>query len=345
MAHFVNVAAEEYIDLDLDLHVSISSINSVSKGALGTEEFDSEPIEKQILILGETGVGKSYLINALFGNTLDIKAQVSRDVKAQSHEPIVKHTAQVMCKVEESFTCTKLTIYDTRGFADPTHKDEALFKNYTKMIDIDKLDAVYICHRISGRFNDSSVRFAELLAKHFFKENEVIWSKCILVLTQANLFEIEEEDDDDDDNDDNKKMCAALRMLESMKQWSLAFDEALVQLVPKKIYLQIPVCVAGSKRNVKLPVRDDWVEELLHATLQKCYNKTREIKAINQSKRDSVGRSIIAGGAIGAGVAATLLPVVGLPLGLTIGALIGWKYGEKSAGKEAQKKIQELIET
>ena len=337
------VAAEEYIGLD---QVSISSINSVSRGALGTEEFDSEPVEKQILILGETGVGKSYLINALFGATIDIKAQVSRDVKAQSHEPIVKHTAEVNCKVEESFTCTKLTIYDTRGFADPTHKDTALFKNYTKMIDIDKLDAVYICHRISGRFNDSSVRFAELLAKHFFKENEVIWSKCILVLTQANLFEIEEDDDDDDDDDDNNddnKMRTALRMLESMKQWSLAFDEALVQLVPKKIYLQIPVCVAGSKRNVKLPVTDDWTEELLHATLQKCYNKTREIKAINRSKRDSIGRSIIAGGAIGAGVAGTLLPLVGLPFGLTIGALIGWKYGEKSAEEEATKKIQELM--
>ena len=341
MAHYVNAAAEEY-----DC-VSISSINSFSKGTIGTEEFDTKPVEKQILILGETGVGKSYLINALFGATIDTKAQVSRDVKAQSHEPIVKHTAEVNCKVEESFTCTKLTIYDTRGFADPTHKDKTLFKNYTKMIDIDKLDAVYICHRISGRFNDSSVRFAELLAKHFLKKNEVIWSKCILVLTQANLFEIEEDDDDDDNNDD-KKMHTAIRMLESMKQWSLAFDEVLVQLVPKKVYLQIPVCVAGraqtrSKPNVKLPVTDDWTEELLHATLQKCYNKTREIKAIDRSRKDSIGRSIIAGGAIGASVAGTLLPLVGLPLGLTIGALIGWKYGEKSAEEEAQKKIQELM--
>ena len=337
MAHYVNVAAEEYMDLGYD--VSISSISSYSRGTVGTEEFDSEPVKKQILILGETGVGKSYLINALFGDTIDVKAQVSRDVKAQSHEPIVKHTAEVMCKVEESFTCTKFTIYDTRGFADPTHKDKALFKNYTKMIDIDKLDAVYICHRISGRFNDSSVRFAELLAKHFLKDNEVIWSKCILVLTQANLFELEEDDDDDDSD-----MRAALRMLESMKQWSLAFDEALVQLVSKKIYLQIPVCVVGSKRNVKLPVTNDWIEELLHVTLQKCYNKTREIKKINLKKRGSIGRSIIAGGAIGAGVAGTLLPLVGLPLGLTIGALVGWKYGEKTAEKEAQKKIQELIE-
>ena len=340
MAHYVNVAAEEYMDLEYD-RVSISSINSFSRGTIGTEEFDSEPVNKQILILGETGVGKSYLINALFGDTIDVKAQVSRDVKAQSHEPIVKHTAEVMCKVEESFTCTKLTIYDTRGFADPTHKDKALFKNYTKMIDIHKLDAVYICHRISGRFNDSSVRFAELLAKHFLKDNEVIWSKCILVLTQANLFDLE---DDDDEIDDDSDMRPALRMLESMKQWSLAFDEALVQLVSKKIYLQIPVCVAGSKRNVKLPVTNDWIEELLHATLQKCYNKTREIKKINLKKRGSIERSIIAGGAIGAGVAGTLLPLVGLPLGLTIGALAGWKYGEKSAEKEAKKKIQELIE-
>ena len=206
------------------------------------------------------------------------------------------------------------------------------------MIDIDKLDAVYICHRISGRFNDSSVRFAELLVKQF---PEVIWSKCILVLTQANLFEQDDDDDDDDDSD----MRAALRMLESMKQWSLAFDEALVEKgVSRKIYLQIPVCVAGSKRNVKLPVTDDWIEELRHVTLQKCYNKTREITKINLKKKGSIERSIIAGGAIGAGVAGTLLPLVGLPLGLTIGALVGWKYGEKTAEKEAQKKIQELIE-
>uniref|UniRef100_A0A1X7VEC1 G domain-containing protein n=1 Tax=Amphimedon queenslandica TaxID=400682 RepID=A0A1X7VEC1_AMPQE len=318
----------------------------VSTSALGNEaEFHNQPVEKQILILGEIGVGKSYLINALFGATIDVKAQESRDVVAQSHKPIVKHTAELKYELPEDCfaACTKFTIYDTRGFADPTHKDKALFKNYTKMIDIDKLDAVYICHRISGRFNDSSVRFAELLAKDFLKDNEVIWSKCILVLTQANLFDLEKDDDEDEISDDN--MHAALRMLESMKQWSLAFDEALVQQgVSKKIYLQIPVCVAGSKRNVKLPVTDDWIKELHHVTLQKCYNKTREIKAINLEKRDSIGRSIIAGGAIGAGIAGTLLPVLGLPFGLTIGALIGWKYGEKSAEEKATKKIQELIE-
>ncbi|XP_019849464.1 PREDICTED: uncharacterized protein LOC109580583 [Amphimedon queenslandica] len=340
MAHFANTSANTVAADESKEELNPISFSTVNTGSI-PQEFESEPVEKQILILGETGVGKSYLINALFGATIDVKAQVSRDVIAQSHEPIVKHTAEVMCQIEEKIASTKFIIYDTRGFADPTHKDKALFKNYSKVIDIDKLDAVYICHRISGRFNDSSVRFAELLAKHFLKDNEVIWSKCILVLTQANLFDLEKDDDEDEIGDNN--MHAALRMLESMKQWSLAFDEALVQLVPKKIYLQIPVCVAGSKRNVKLPVTDDWIEELLHATLQKCYNKAREIKAINRSKRDSIGRSIIAGGAIGAGVGATLLPVVGLPFGLTIGALIGWKYGEKSAEEEATKKIQELM--
>ena len=314
----------------------------------GNEDFDCQPVEKHLLILGETGVGKSYLINALFGEALDGKAKVSQSILACEHEPIVIHTAEVSCKVDEKNVCTKFIIYDSRGFADPSCSDTTLFKKFTKKIDIDKLDAVFVCHRMGSRFNNSSVRFAELLANHFLKENEVIWNKCILVLTQANLFGMLEDEDKDDTVDDENIDPAALKMLNAMKDWSLAFNEALVkQKVSQLIYQQIPVCLAGSKKSVNLLITDDWIKELLHVTLRKCYNKVKEVRAIQLKKRGSIGYSIVIGGAVGGAIGASVgvgvLSVLGLPVGLTIGALVGWKYGKKTAKKKEEEKIKKLI--
>lgn len=311
------------------------------------ENLHSTPKEKHLLILGETGVGKSYLINALFGEALDVKAEVSQAIVSSEHEPIVIHTAEVSCKVDEKNVCTKFIIYDSRGFADPSCSDTTLFKKFTKKIDIDKLDAVLLCHRMGSRFNNSSVRFAELLANHFLKENEVIWNKCILILTQANLFGML-EDEDEDDTVDDESIRAALKMLNAMKDWSLAFDEALVkQKVSKQIYQQIPVCLAGSKKSVKLPITDDWIKELLHVTLRKCYNKVKEVRAIQLKKMGSIGYSIVIGGAVGGAIGASVgvgvLSVLGLPVGLTIGALVGWKRGKEIAKKEEEEKIKKLI--
>ena len=327
------------------------------------EDFDSQPVEKHLLILGETGVGKSYLTNSLFGKALDVKAKASQNVKTRGQEPIMIHTAEIPCKVDERNVCTKFIIYDSRGFADPSCSDTALFKKFAKKIDIDKLDAVLLCHRMGSRFNDSSVRFVELLAKHFLKENEVIWNKCILVLTQANLFGMLEDEDDenrdeaevilgpakdedkDDENGDETKadMCAGVKMLDTMKQWSVAFNDTLIEKgVSKKIYLQIPVCITGSKRNVKFPITKDWIDELLHVTLKKCYNKVREVRAIQLKKKGSIRRRALIGGAIGASVGGTILPVVGLPVGLTIGALVGWQRGKQDAEKQEEKDFEEL---
>ena len=315
----------------------------------GNEDFDSQPVEKHLLILGETGVGKSYLINAQFGVALDVKAEESQDVKRAyaGDEPMKIHKAEVLCKVDERNVCTKFIIYDSRGFADPSCKDKALFKKFAKKIDIDKLDAVLLCHRMNSRFNDSSVRFVELLAKHFPKENEVIWNKCILVLTQANyhLFSLSEAMGRDavDAKDTNEAL--GVRMLETMKQFSITFNDTLMKKgVSEKInYFQIPVCIAGSKSDIRFPITDDWKEELLHVTLQKCYNKVREVRAIKLKKWGSIRRKALIGGAIGGGVSGTILPVVGLPVGLTIGALVGWKYGKQDAEKQAEKDFEELL--
>uniref|UniRef100_A0A1X7TL63 AIG1-type G domain-containing protein n=1 Tax=Amphimedon queenslandica TaxID=400682 RepID=A0A1X7TL63_AMPQE len=309
-----------------------------SSSRYGTEILEKVYGEKKVIVFGETGVGKSSLVNAVFlASKGDIKAKVARGLQSCPHGFVESHrTKSVIQKCGSRIIESNFIIYDTRGFADSNFKDEKLFEKYFESISIDEVDVIYICHRMSARFTDSSARFARLLSRRFGKKDAKVWSKCILVLTQANLFD--QGDDDSEDEADEGRVLQdkrSQRMKETMAQYSMMFGEVLIKCgVLELIVESIPVCATGVKKNLELPITKNWIEDLLQVTIEKCYGEEAEvIRQIELSKQKFIKERQILGGLIGVTVGGIALPILGVPVGLTIGMLIGKHCAEKSIEK------------
>lgn len=203
--------------------------------------------ELSIFVIGGTGVGKSSLINSLLGQKI---AEVKHGPEPTKHEIITKYTVTI--------ADVNVTIYDTRGLADPDVKDTTLVREYKQTCK--NVDVVFICHDITTRMDKSSVCTLKVLAEAF---KERFWEKCILVLTKGNIAK-ENWDEDDDDK-------VATMMLETMYEYCIAFHRHLVDLkVPNAADSSIPVCVAGNRKNIQLPGVGNWISNLLHACYIRC---------------------------------------------------------------------------
>uniref|UniRef100_A0A1X7SRP0 G domain-containing protein n=1 Tax=Amphimedon queenslandica TaxID=400682 RepID=A0A1X7SRP0_AMPQE len=323
---------------DSSFRSSSTSSQAHYRSRHATESLEKVHGEKKVIIFGETGVGKSSLINAVFlSSEDDIKAKVARGLQACPHGFVESHrTKSLIQRYGSRIIESNFTIYDTRGFADSTFKDEKLFEKYFKSVNINEVDVIYICHRINSKFTDSSARFARLLSKRFGKKDAKVWSKCILVLTQANLFG--EGDDGFEDEADEGGVLEdkrSQRMKETMAQWSMMFGNVLLQCgVLELIVESIPVCATGIRKNLELPITKNWVEDLLQVTIEKCYGEGVEVvRQMELMKEQSIKNSLILGGVIGVTIGGVALPILGAPVGLTIGILIGRYCAQKSTEK------------
>ena len=125
----------------------------------------------RVLILGKSGVGKSSLINALFGcvkvagiGTLNAETSEVEDYDLELGGVIVK-------------------IYDTPGFLDGESKKNK--KHLQKIRDVCKcVDIIFLCFRMDGHSKDLEEPL-NLLASSFDKESN-FWSKTMVVFTMAN---------------------------------------------------------------------------------------------------------------------------------------------------------------
>lgn len=122
---------------------------------------DEELTKLTIILVGETGVGKSTLTNAFLGSTINRRATVSAGASPTSQESIEEHIGNI--------DGVYVTIYDTKGFGDPKSDDTKLMKLFEEVIRKCKCNneqyIIYICQRMLGRLNNSNEQFAKLLAK------------------------------------------------------------------------------------------------------------------------------------------------------------------------------------
>ena len=282
------------------------------------EEFPGSKL--CILLVGNTGVGKSSLINALFGEDI---APVTHGPSATKHELVEEHVATVFG--------VELTIYDTRGLSDPDCRSDKIISE-TKKVCKEEVDIVLICYSIIDRMGDESgVRTLHVLAKSF---DENIWKKCILVLTKANLCEHVWKRKGDE-------------LVKLMYEYINCYMDTFHKYVQeyRVTDLDIPVCIAGDE-NIKIPTVDNWILDLFHAFSEKCSARARStVLDLQKMRMMSLQMGKKAGAFIGGIAGATILPLapVTVPLGATAGYFIGKRIVDQSY-KKINKKIKEHSE-
>ena len=213
-----------------------------------------------ILILGNTGVGKSTLVNSFFGTKVAI---VSHGADSTAHEETIMKYRITIANIE-------VTIYDTRGLADSRQSDADTVRQLKSKCK--EVDIVFFCVELISRMEERCFRTVKVLANAFDKK---IWEKCILVLTKANIVK---ETWDEDDTGKLESM-----MLEKMHEYCVKFHSCLQEqnTVDDKVALAIPVCLAGNSKNIQIPICSNWITYLLHVCYLRCaVNRRAAVEAI-----------------------------------------------------------------
>ena len=203
----------------------------------------------RIMIAGLGGVGKSTLLNRLFG--LDVNENVANEGcsgKATT-EAVRRYDHKLKNNVEA-------IIYDTPGFGDTDieeHRIVAEMKLKTEGI----LDLLLYCVSMGtpgARVNGSDVRAICLLTNVF---DPPLWNNAIFVLTFANVACTWAKED---------------QYLQMMKTIEEQLHKQLINKahVPEDIVSKIPLVTAGHTKPVNEPYEQkDWLGELFGKLLER----------------------------------------------------------------------------
>ena len=185
-----------------------------------------------MLVVGKTGVGKSTLINNIFGKKL---AETGDDLEPGTTKAEVIHSI---------INGTVVTICDTPGFRDGQDKDEEYSEDIFQSCG--SPDVVLFCIRMdetrwSGDYKATVLGLNSALGKH-------IWNNIVLVLTFA----------DNVDFNANREMT-----------WKKKFSEQLQKIgVSKNVMSSIPVVMSSSTVGPNLSGTRNWLPKLFFSCLR-----------------------------------------------------------------------------
>lgn len=233
----------------------------MSRTQLGSQD------ELKILVTGKTGQGKSALINGLLG-----------DAVAKEGIGVERVTTEVEM-FQTTFNGIPVRVWDTPGLQ---HRGPAVNndEDVRKMKDIhQEFSSFLYCTKMTNpRLTDDDKKVMIELTEAFGEE---FWNHAVLVLTFANMEDVERKDERDpdepepeDDDDEGWKQLLQNRFQSRLKHWKTMLQKFLIEEV--KVNDEIAKCVSvvptGYYKKtrtkidpLRLPDRNDWSSKLWEA--------------------------------------------------------------------------------
>lgn len=214
------------VDVDKDMH----DFMDVQKAL----EQHYEEKKLQILVCGKTGIGKSSLLNTLFGSEL-FKIGGPGETEDFNFDSVTSEVSSECINMQNVF----LEIFDSPGLQDGTENDDRYIDDMqNKCGDVSLV--LYCIDMMITRWSPQDMKATKLLTERF---GVGFWKKTILVLTKANMLKPKSE------GTDEKAFCK--RAYSSFLQ---KFQRQLTeQGVHESIVSNIPAVAAGSDGDRYLP--------------------------------------------------------------------------------------------
>uniref|UniRef100_A0A1X7TZV3 AIG1-type G domain-containing protein n=1 Tax=Amphimedon queenslandica TaxID=400682 RepID=A0A1X7TZV3_AMPQE len=253
-----------------------------------------------ILVIGPVGVGKSTLINAMFGKKVAKAAVSARAVTSVIHPYVLDREGAT------------IKIYDTPGFGDTEGKsDRNILFEIAKH---GQFDLILICNKLVESVN---VRMLSELASVL---HEDMWKRTVVVFTFANQYSTMENIKQSNDLESQMEM--------QINEHKARVVEFLSKSIKREVLEKIPFCIAGLKGEKKLPIVNDWLKLLWATSIDRSSDEARPFLTFYARNRSfieagSVLGSLGAGAGIGAAVGTFFVPGPGTAIGAAVGAGVG----------------------
>ena len=159
-------------------------MNGVSKPLNDAiRENPEKYLQLQILVCGQTGIGKSSLVNSILGRELcGVGGPGSDRVEGEEFAPETTHVTSV----EGNLNGIIVTVWDSPGLQDGRDKDDVYLQEINEKCS--NVDLVLYCMDMSNtRWSKSEDIALKLMSEKFSSH---FWSKCLLVLTKANMVHV-----------------------------------------------------------------------------------------------------------------------------------------------------------
>ena len=262
------------------------------KGRIEALRLLSEPVN--ILVIGQTGAGKSTLVNALLGDIVAKGQHGPISVRAEMHV------------YDGEFMGVKIRVNDTVGFGDSEGKsNQSILK---EIAETNRFDLILICLRMDSRFDSGVQRMFAILSSTMHRE---AWKRTVVVLTFANSFCMMRHFRR---LKGTEKRAMIVQTIEEIQCYIFTSESTGVD---KEIFSDVPFCIAGHIDERELPTTNDWLLDLW-ITCFKRIDKARSYRTYSlfdtaKSIAAGVG-NLIMGGARAFGLGATEIDAAGMQL-------------------------------